>query len=195
MSLEAELPRLERLTPSERSELLWLARQSIRTALRGEDPPTLSPLTPALSAPSAVFVSLHQHNNLRGCIGTLLADRPLHETVAHTARAAALDDPRFPALTEPELGSVDIEISRLGPLVPAAPERVRVGVHGVSLRFGEHRSIFLPQVATLYGWDRDTLLRELCEKAMLPPDAWQHPETQLMIFEAEVFGENEPHAT
>jgi len=189
MSPDAELAPFERLTPSERSALLWLARQSIRAALRGEDPPTLSPLTPALSAPGAVFVSLHHHKDLRGCIGTVHADRPLHEAVAHTARAAAFDDPRFAPLAEAELAGVDIEISRLGPLQPASAEQVRIGVHGVSLSSGERRSIFLPQVATLWGWDRDTLLTELCEKAMLPSDAWKDPQTQLMTFEAEVFGE------
>jgi len=146
-------------------------------------------LTVALNAPGAVFVSLHQQRRLRGCIGTLAAERALYLAVAQMALSAAFDDPRFPSLSKSELLGVDIEISRLSPLVPCLPEDVCPGRHGVCMTQGEHRGVFLPQVALEYHWNRETLLRELCRKALLPPDAWRHPSTTLMLFEAEVFGE------
>lgn len=180
---------LSPLTAAERRELLWLARESIRTVLRDEEAPTAATLTPALCEPTAVFVSLHHEGQLRGCIGTLTAERPLHEAVVRTARSAALADPRFAPLSEVELPAVEIEISRLSALVPARPEQVLPGSHGVCVRCGERRAVFLPQVATRYNWDRERLLRELCRKAMLPPDAWQRPEVLLLVFSAEVFGD------
>jgi AmmeMemoRadiSam system protein A len=189
MIAECPLTSLPLLTAAERRELLWLARESIRTVLRDEDAPTVPTLTLALCEPTAVFVSLHHEGHLRGCIGTLTAERPLHEAVVRTARSAALADPRFPPLREAELPAVHIEISRLSALVPARPEQVRPGSHGVCVRCGERRAVFLPQVATLYNWDRERLLRELCRKAMLPPDAWQRPEISLSVFSAEVFGD------
>jgi len=177
------------LTSAERHELLWTARQSIDAALHGTTPPECRAPTPALNAPGAAFVSLHYQGRLRGCIGTLRAERPLHRMVAQMALSAAFDDPRFPPLTKSELPGVDIEVSRLSPLVPALPEEICPGRHGVCVTQGDHRGVFLPQVALEYHWDRETLLRELCRKALLPPDAWRRPGTTLMLFEAEVFGE------
>ncbi len=174
------------LTVVERRELLRLARESIRTALEDEEPPVTVAFTPALCEPTAVFVSLHRDGQLRGCVGTLAAERPLHEAVVCTARSAALNDPRFPPLSTAELVDVEIEISCLSRLVPAQPEQVQPGSHGVCLRCGDRRAVFLPHVATLYNWDREQLLRELCRKAMLPPDAWRRAETSLLVFSAEI---------
>jgi AmmeMemoRadiSam system protein A len=188
MTAEFPLIILQTLTLTERRDLLWLARRSIRANLHGEEEPTVT-LTPALRTPTAAFVSLHRAGRLRGCIGTLDAERPLHETVAQMAQSAAFDDPRFPPLTTDELSAIDIEISRLSALVPARPEDVCPGRHGVCVSFEQQRAVFLPQVATTHNWDRETLLRELCCKALLPPDAWKQPATRLMVFEAEVFGE------
>jgi AmmeMemoRadiSam system protein A len=188
--MSVDLPGFPPLTPAERQELLWLARQGIHAALHGTTPPECRALTPALGTPGAAFVTLHHQGHLRGCIGTLAAERPLHRTVAQMALSAAFDDPRFPPLSMSELPGVIIEISRLSLLVPAAPEEVLPGRHGVCVAQGEHRGVLLPQVALEYHWDRETLLREVCRKALLPPDAWRRPGTTLMLFEAEVFGED-----
>ena len=190
MSAEPFPPAFQPLTPDERAALLWLARGGIDAALRGAASPLLTDVTAALAAPTAAFVSLHRDGRLRGCIGTLVADQPLHAAVVRMAVSAALDDPRFEALTPAELPDLAIEISRLSPLVPARPEQVCPGRHGVAIRLGVQRGVFLPQVASHYGWDRETLLSELCLKALLLPHAWENPEAELLIFEAEVFGED-----
>jgi len=182
---------LHPLTGAERSTLLRLARRRIGCAVQGAGEPVVdaSILTAALRAPGAAFVSLHRGHTLRGCVGTLSADRPLYETVAAMAVAAAVDDPRFEPLTAAELPGVSIEISRLGPLVPAQPDQVVVGAHGVSISRGGRRAVFLPRVAVEQGWTRDQLLRELCLKAGLPPEAWRSPEARLYVFVAEVFAD------
>lgn len=189
MTADVPLVSLERLTEHERRLLLRLARDSIRAALLQETPPPAIGLTPALQAPAAAFVSLHCRDRLRGCIGTMTAEKPLHETVARMAVAAALEDPRFAPLVATEMSTMVIEISRLSYMRAARPEDVCPGVHGVSLICGEHRGVFLPQVAVAQRWDRETLLRELCRKALLPPDAWRWADSQLLVFVAEVFAE------
>ena len=180
---------LQALTAGERRLLLWLARESIRTALEGEALPKLNAPTPALEEMTGVFVSLHQGTRLRGCVGTVVAERSLHENVVHLARSAAFDDPRFPPLSLTELADITIEVSRLSRLVRAWPGDVRPGQHGVCIQHGTQRAVFLPQVATTYQWDRDTLLSQLCCKAQLPSDTWRRPDATLMVFVAEVFGE------
>ncbi len=181
----------EPLTDSERRELVRIARDSIRAAVQGRAVPTNSTNTPTLNQPAAVFVSLHHNGRLRGCIGSMTAAHPLWEAVARMAVSAARDDPRFRPLTEDELGGMEIEISRLGPLIPATAEQICLGRHGVYLINGGNHAVFLPQVALQQHWDRDTLLSELCLKALLPADAWKESATTLMLFEAEVFSDEE----
>ena len=49
---------------------------------------------------AASFITLTQAGRLRGCIGSLAAQRKLLDDVAHNARAAAFADPRFKPLAE-----------------------------------------------------------------------------------------------
>jgi AmmeMemoRadiSam system protein A len=189
MTADVAVIRVQPLSATERRDLLRLARGCIRCALDAEAAPPQIALTPPLIEPAAAFVSLHCEGRLRGCVGTVTPEKPLHETVAHMARSAAFDDPRFPPLMAVEVPMIDIEISRLSAMLPAAPDDVQPGVHGVCVTHERQRAVFLPQVATTQNWDRDTLLSELCRKALLAPDTWRRPGCTLMIFVAEVFGE------
>lgn len=189
MLADGALVDLEPLSSSERADLLRLARASIVTAFDPNAPQARIALTQRLIELTAAFVSLHCEGRLRGCVGTVTADKPLHETVAHMAYSAAFDDPRFPPLEAGELPAIEIEISRLSRMVPAEPVMIQPGVHGVCISCGSQRAVFLPQVATTHGWDRDTLLDELCRKAFLPSSTWRLPGCELMVFVAEVFGE------
>ena len=67
------------------------------------------------------------------------------------------------------------------------PER-KPGTHGIVLQKGEHRALFLPQVAPEQGWDLETTLENLSIKAGLSPDAWKEG-ASFLVFQAEVFGE------
>jgi AmmeMemoRadiSam system protein A len=134
------------------------------------------------------FVTLKKHGELRGCIGHIIGDRPLAETVATMAVAAAFEDPRFPPVKEEELKDLDIEISVLTPLRRINNvEEIQVGLHGIILQQGGHSGLLLPQVATEYGWDRNTFLEYTCRKAGLPPDAWKDERTTIHVFSADVF--------
>ena len=134
-------------------------------------------------------MTLHRDGDLRGCIGRIDAPDPLAEVVAECAVSAAIRDPRFPAVTHEELPLLDVEISILTPLerVNDASE-IAVGRHGLVIRQGFQNGLLLPQVATEWGWDRDTFLAQTCRKAGLPPDAWRRG-AEIFKFEAEVFGE------
>lgn len=171
-----------------------LARASLSAVLEHTPPPSLEAPTPALAQPSGVFVTLHHRGDLRGCVGTLSGDQSLYQNVARVAVSAAFDDPRFPPLTASELADVDIEVSRLTAMLPASPDEVVIGRHGICVVSGEHRGVLLPQVAPEHAWDRDRLLSEGCRKADLAPDAWRRGVIQLLTFEAEIFGDRPHHA-
>jgi AmmeMemoRadiSam system protein A len=176
----------------ERRWLLRLAHQSIREAVTGTPSlQTASQASPHLREARGAFTTLHENGALRGCIGYVIAVEPLAATIRETARAAALEDPRFPPVTEADLGSLQLEISVLSPMFEIAPEDVVVGRHGLMVSYEGRRGLLLPQVAPEWGWDRETLLTQTCRKAGLPPDMWKRG-AKLEAFTAEVFGETEP---
>ena len=180
------------LTPEQRTVLLALARRAIRGRVRGTVAAARAPTDPALTAPGAAFVTLTRAGSLRGCIGYIRAIQPLAECVAHCAVAAATGDPRFPPVTAEELPHLALEISVLSPLVPIEdPTQVQVGVHGLYISRGGRHGLLLPQVATEYGWDRETFLRQTCRKAGLPDDAWRHG-AEIQIFTVDHFTDGLP---
>lgn len=137
-----------------------------------------------LQAPGACFITLKQGENLRGCIGTLRAHRPLLADVRANALGAAFRDPRFSPLTADELDRTRVEISLLSALEPLAFDterealsQLRPGTDGVVFEYGYHQSTFLPQV-----WDElpdpGEFIAHLKHKAGLPPDFWD-PEVKL----------------
>jgi len=123
-------------------------------------------------------VTLRQSGELRGCIGSLQAVRPLGVDVRDNAIAAAFFDPRFTPLAETELRETSIEVSLLSPSewIEVADEedllaRLRPGVDGLILECGRHRATFLPQVWEILDTPREFLAALKC-KAGLPQDFW-----------------------
>ncbi len=179
------------LNDKEKILLLYIARESIESALEGRSPRLPQEIPPKLREHLGAFVTLEKQGQLRGCIGTFHAEAPLYKVIFEMARAAAFNDPRFPPLRREELPEVEIEISVLSPMWRGQPEDVKVGVHGLYIVRGVHRGVLLPQVAVEYGWDRETFLDHTCLKAGLPPGCWQDPETEIYLFTAEIFSERE----
>ena len=181
--------RRERLSRVERAFLLDLARETILATI--EDRPAEQPVPPsgALHEPAGAFVSFRRSGELRGCIGTFARDRPLYAIVRDMAAAAAFEDPRFPPVDGSEIASLELEISILSELRRTTAASVVPGFHGLSIAIGGQKGVFLPQVATEAGWDRETLLEQTCLKAGLPANAWQNPAAEISVFTAEVFGE------
>lgn len=176
------------LSDQEKAELHSIARRTIEARCRGSAAPEIAASSGKLREPYAAFVSLYKKGELRGCIGHIIPRKPLAETVAEMAEAAALKDPRFPPVRPDELGDIKIEISVMTPLQKvSSPEEIEVGKHGVVVQRRNSIGLFLPQVATEQGWDRTTFLENACLKAGLPRNAWKDPETEIYLFSADVF--------
>ena len=56
--------------------------------------------------------------------------------VAQSARAAALEDPRFSPVRPSELAEIEIELSVLSPMEDIDPERIEAGKHGLMVSRG-----------------------------------------------------------
>ncbi len=157
--------------------LLEIARGAIANGLGLSPVPVKSNHLPWLLQPGATFVTLTSEGRLRGCIGSLSAERPLGQDVAANARAAAFDDPRFPKLTREEWARCALEVSLLSAprTLRFADEadllaQIRAGEDGLILECDGKRATYLPQV-----WeglpDKRQFLQELMKKAELPAGA------------------------
>lgn len=158
-------------------ELTSLARAAIVATLDGTPPPPDAG-TPAWAAPAATFVTLTRDGALRGCIGSLVAHRSLHDDVVANATNAAFRDPRFRPLRRDEVERIHIEVSVLSPATPLqaatradAIAALRPGTDGVILEAGPCRATYLPQVWAQLP-DPADFLAHLFLKAGLPEDHW-----------------------
>ena len=166
--------------------LLPIARAAISNVL--SVPHSADESASWLTEHGACFVTLTQHGELRGCIGTLQAHRPLLEDVKANAVAAALHDPRFPALRAAELDYTEVEISLLSPATEMtfgdetdALSQLRPGVDGLVFQYGHYRSTFLPQVWEQLPQPRE-FMAHLKHKAGLHPAFWSE-EVKLSRYE------------
>jgi uncharacterized protein len=157
--------------------LLTLARNAI-AARFGLPAASVAVDLPDLHENGATFVTLTQRGQLRGCIGSLEAWRPLLADVQENACNAAFRDPRFAPLRTDELPVTRVEVSLLTPAEPMdfrdeadALAQLRPDIDGVIFTAGSRRSTFLPQV-----WEQlpepAEFMAHLKQKAGLPADYW-----------------------
>lgn len=187
----------ERLTDGEKQTLLQLARESIELAVQEKSLPKLNldSFTPLLKQKGASFVTLTIQKELRGCIGTLEAYQPLVEDVREHAIAAALEDPRFLPVEKNELNRIRIEVSILS--VPQALsydssedliKKLRPHVDGVTIKYGERKATFLPQV-----WEKipdpSEFMNQLCYKMIGQTNLWRETKLQVFLYQVEEFRE------
>ncbi len=176
------------LNEEDKKTLHHIAKTVIRNKVKGKPVLEFKIDSPILKENRGAFVTIHKKGELRGCIGYIEGRGPLHKTIEELAEAAAFRDPRFKPVTEKELPDLGIEISVLTPLRKITDAReIEVGKHGIYIKKGWYSGLLLPQVATEYGWDRQTFLEHTCQKAGLPSNAWKDKNTEIYIFSADIF--------
>ena len=124
--------------------------------------------------PRACFVTLEKNNILRGCIGSIIAHRPLIEDLILNAKSAAFQDPRFKPveieevleldvavslLSEPQIMSFESEEDLLNQIVPFKD--------GIIIKDGNYQAVYLPSVWEQIP-DKKGFLNSLKIKAGLP---------------------------
>ncbi len=137
---------------------------------------------PFLKSDGATFVTITVFNQLRGCIGSIVAHTSLLEDIIHNAISCAFHDSRFSPLTFEELHKLKLEVSLLS--TPEILEyenyndllqKVKPNVDGLILKHGAYQGTFLPQV-----WEQlktpVQFLEHLSMKAGTQPTIYaQHP--------------------
>lgn len=187
------------LTDDERRGMLKLARQALEAAVTARALPSqdIEDLPERLKEIGASFVTLTNHGDLRGCIGTIEAHQALADDIREHAAAAALMDYRFNPVTPDELSDIEIEVSYLTPPQPLEyiyptdlPTLLRPNVDGVVIKDGRRRATFLPQV-----WEKlpepEDFLSQLCMKMGAQPDLWLRKKLEILIYQVEEVHEHQ----
>jgi AmmeMemoRadiSam system protein B/AmmeMemoRadiSam system protein A len=157
-------------------DLAWTAiRQGLASGRSPSPPPGL---VGVLAGPGAAFVTLKRNGQLRGCIGSPRAWRPLAEDVCDNAFKAAFADPRFPPLTASELEGLDLSISVLTPPRPMQVNdqadllsQLRPRQDGLIIEDRGRSALFLPSVWEQLP-DPAAFLTHLKAKAGMRADHW-----------------------
>ena len=129
--------------------LVQLAIDAIRRFV--EEGKTIAPpdtLTDEMKGRAGVFVSLKEHGELRGCIGTFEPTQPnIALEIIHNAISAATRDPRFPQVRSNELTELIYSVDVL-----TEPESVEETSELDPKRYG---------VIVESGWKKGLLLPDL----------------------------------
>ncbi|MDD2679052.1 MAG: AmmeMemoRadiSam system protein A [Candidatus Nanoarchaeia archaeon] len=171
-------------------ELALIARKAIEKYFENEKYMPNSEDRKKYYEKKACFITLTINNTLRGCIGSLIASKPLWQDVVDNAINAAFNDYRFPPLKKEELGQVKIEVSIL-----SEPAQIKYKNHtellnkikknyGIILERNGKSSTFLPQVWEQIK-DKRKFLEELSLKAGLEQSAWKKAKIYYYTVKAE----------
>jgi AmmeMemoRadiSam system protein A len=161
-----------------------LGRRAIETYLRSRqliEPP--EPIPIEWQAPSAAFVTLRKHGEMRGCVGST---QPTEATAAHEliryAIASAVRDPRFDPVRLDEVPQLTIRVQLLGPAEPITDiSHLDPASYGIVVRSGERQALLLPGIEEIHTPEQQ--LRAACQKAGIDP----HAALQLERFRTRTF--------
>ena len=160
--------------------LLKRAAQSIEYGLENGtvQPTVIDDYPDELVANGACFVTIKRNRQLRGCIGSFVAQRPLIKDVTENAFASSFKDLRFAPLKASEISELELSISVLGSLNEMIFSNeadfllhLRPGADGLLIKDGIHQSIFLPFVWSQMP-DTKTFVEQLKIKAGLTAGHW-----------------------
>lgn len=183
------------LSKEDGNYLIKIAKLAVETYLKkGEKLNVPEDCPEHLKENLGVFVTLNKNNELRGCIGYSEPVAPLINATIDVAISAAVNDPRFPKLTEEELKYVDFEVTVL-----TKPELIQVDNHseylnkiiigqdGLIVENRYNKGLLLPQVATEHNMDAEAFLANTCMKAGLDSQCWLEDETKIYTFQGQIF--------
>ena len=169
VTVEAESTMTEKSHP-----VAKLARDAVERFVREGEIMHPEAVTAEMKERAGVFVSIHKHGQLRGCIGTFEPTRAsVAEEVVANAISSATRDPRFHPVAPAELDSLDYSVDILTHPEPVRDEsELDAHRYGVIVESGWRKGLLLPD---LDGVDTVGQQIEICRmKAGIPSNEPVH---------------------
>jgi len=125
-----------------------LAKETVEIYIRKGKTPKPMKLTPEMREQAGVFVSLHKHGQLRGCIGTFEPkERNVAEEIIANAISSSTRDPRFPPVTTSELDDLEYSVDILTKPEPVTDiSQLDPKTYGVIVESGWKKGLLLPDL-------------------------------------------------
>ena len=125
-----------------------LARKAVEGYVREGKKPKPRKLTPEMRERAGVFVSLHKHAQLRGCIGTFEPrEKNVAEEIIANAISSSTGDPRFPPVTASELDDLEYSVDILAEPEPITDiSQLDHKEYGVIVESGWRKGLLLPDL-------------------------------------------------
>jgi hypothetical protein len=188
---------VETFNEEEKQFLLNLARESAETYLKkGKKIEVDEKEIPEnLKKEKGCFVTFIKDEQLRGCIGYIVSQKPLYECVIENAINAAINDERFNPVLYNEMKNIKIDISVLE--IPTLLEhknpeelisKLKAFENGVVLKREDYQSTYLPSVWNQIP-DKQEFLSNLCVKGNMEEECWKDSKTEVYTYTAEDFSE------
>jgi AmmeMemoRadiSam system protein A len=161
---------MEDFMKKEMHPIAMLAKKTVESYIRGTSLAEPENLTPEMKERAGVFVSIHKHGELRGCIGTFEPTKAnVAEEIISNAISSATRDPRFPPIQVSELDDLEYSVDILTPPEPVrGKEDLDPQKYGVIVESGPKKGLLLPN---LEGVDSVEEQISICHlKARIPLD-------------------------
>lgn len=129
--------------------IVKLAKDTVESYVReGEVPSLPEELTPEMKERAGIFVSIHKHGELRGCIGTFdPVSNNVAEEIMANAISSATKDPRFPPISVSELDDLEYNVDILTRPEPVKDKsQLDAKKYGVIVESGFGRGLLLPDL-------------------------------------------------
>jgi len=141
--------------------IVKLARHTVESYVREGKVPQPEALTPEMTERAGVFVSIHKHGELRGCIGTFEPTKAnVAEEIIANAISSATRDPRFPPVAASELDDLEYNVDILTEPEPVNDQsQLDAKQYGVIVQSGFRRGLLLPDLEGVDTVDRQI---EIC---------------------------------
>ncbi len=186
ISSDEPRPSILNISDEDKALALRMAKENVESVVRtGKRIALPDRLPDVFSQKAAAFVTISNKSGLRGCIGHTVASMPLGKEILSSSASAAKDDYRFGEIRENELAGLSYEISVLTRMKRVFSfDEIKVGRHGIFIRYSRNSGILLPQVAEERKWTVQEFLENLSLKAGIPRDFYKKQEAELFTFEA-----------
>ena len=128
--------------------IVELAKKTVESYVREGSPPEIKELTPEMKGRAGVFVSIHKHGALRGCIGTFEPTKlNVAREIVDNAISSATRDFRFTPVVASELDDLEYSVDILTEPEPVDDiAQLDPKKYGLIVESGPRRGLLLPDL-------------------------------------------------